>query len=226
MGSPLAHFWLLVCAEQKKLFVAAREHELCYLVRVAESNLRIGAVTTTVLAALARAFVLHHLYTENVPPEQHHTVCSFERVLKAAEAAKAVKAADVPSFVLEPPPAVGSSPASVAASITRRLPSYLAHATAKLRRAYAELPSFHAIIAVLMGASTNIYELNKYIKLTAGVPVKPQLGRPLTSQALHTIAGDARFQGCRSWLTGACLFLLQASCKCSSCFVACLSRSK
>jgi hypothetical protein len=197
-------------------------------VRIAESNLRIGAVTTTVLAALAKAFVLHHLYTENMPPEQHHTVCSFDRVLKATEAAKAVKAADVLPFVLEAPPAAGCSPAGVYFSITRRLPSYLAHATAKLRRAYAELPSFHAIIAVLMRSSTNVYELHKYIKLTAGVPVKPQLGRPLTSQTptlcrvhLRTLGKDVRSRS----IACDCL-ALQASHKCSSSSAACLSPSK
>ncbi len=207
------------------MFVAARESELCYLIRIAEGGLRIGAVTTTVLSALAKAFVLHHLYTEGVPPERHNEVCSFERVLKATAAVKAVKAADVPRFVLEPPPPAGSSQTSIASSIARRLPSYLAHATAKLRRAYAELPSFHAILPVLLRSSTNVYELHKFISLTAGIPIKPQLGRPLTSQMRqHREMQSANVEH-HSHLTSLPL-LVQASCKCSSCSVGCLSLSK
>src|SRR4051794_24410436 len=67
-----AHQALLLALVQKKLFVAARESELCYLIRIAEGGLRIGAVVTTVLSALAKAFVLHHLYTEGVPAERAH----------------------------------------------------------------------------------------------------------------------------------------------------------
>jgi len=167
----------------KKLFVSAREQELVYLIRIAEGGLRIGAVVTTVLSALAKAFVLHQLYCENVDEARRHEACSYDRVLKASESVKAVKAADVQRFVLEPPPPADATPAAVAASIARRLPSYLAHATAKIRRAYAELPSFHEIIPVLLSSPTAIYELHKYIQLTAGVPVKPQLGRPLSSIA-------------------------------------------
>jgi hypothetical protein len=165
----------------KKMFTAARESELCYLIRISEGGLRIGAVVTTVLSALAKAFVLHQLYCDGVPEERRHEVCTWERVLKATDAVKAVKVADIPAFVLSEIPADATPPAR-AAAIARRIPSYIAHAIARLRRAYAELPSFHQIIPVLLKGPTVIYELQQHIQLTAGVPVKPQLGRPLTSQ--------------------------------------------
>jgi DNA ligase-1 len=175
---------------QKKLFAAAREDELLYLIRVAEGGLRIGAVITTVLSALAKAFVLHHLYCEGVAPERHWEACSFERVLKATEAVRGAKPGP---FVLEEPLRADASPAARSACIARRLPSYLARATAKLRRAYVELPSFHDILPVLLASSTNIYDLHNHIRLTAGVPIKPQLGRAVTSvmQVLKLFRGMA-----------------------------------
>lgn len=181
---------------QKKLFAAAREDELLYLIRVAEGGLRIGAVTTTVLSALAKAFVLHHLYTEGVAAERHWQVCSFERVIKATESIKGVKPGP---FVLEDPLPVDASPSARAACIARRLPSYLARANAKLRRAYAELPSFHEILPVLLASSTNIYDLHNHIRLTAGVPIKPQLGRAVTSvmQVLKLFRGMAFTVECK-----------------------------
>ena len=191
-GTDFFHLHFAVLAfVQKKLFAAARESELTYLIRIAEGGLRIGAVVTTVLSALAKAFVLHHLHCEGVPEERRHEVCTFERVLKATEIVKGAAKAGIIPFALNPVPA-DASPAALAASIARRLPSHLAHATAKLRRAYSELPNFHAIMPVLLKSPIAIYELHKYIQLTAGVPIKPQLGKPLTSQKhTHSIEGEA-----------------------------------
>lgn len=191
-------FFVRCCTRclQKKLFAAAREDELLYLIRVAEGSLRIGAVITTVLSALAKAFVLHHLYCEGVASERHWEACSFERVLKATEAVRGAKPGP---FVLEEPLRVDASPAARSACIARRLPSYLARATAKLRRAYAELPSFHDILPVLLASSTNIYDLHNHIRLTAGVPIKPQLGRAVTSvmQVLKLFRGMAFTVECK-----------------------------
>ena len=188
----------------KKLFAAARESEFLYLIRIAEGGLRIGAVVTTVLSALAKAFTLHHLYCEGVPEERRHEVCTFDRALKATEAVKAATKAGVQPFQLKPPPP-DATPSELASSISRRLPSHLAQATAKLRRAYAELPSFHDIIPVLMRSPTAIYELHKHIQLTAGIPIKPQLGRPMQSvmQMLKLFRGlpftiEVKYDGLRA----------------------------
>jgi len=161
----------------RKLFGAARDHEITYLIRIAEGNLRIGAVTTTVLTALAKAFVLHHLFTDGLAPALHHTACTFERVVKASEAVRGFKPQLAAAFQL-PPPSSEPLPPTI---IAQRLPALLAHATARMRRAYAEHPSFHDIIPVLMRSSTAIYDLHRFIQITAGVPVKNQLGRPLNS---------------------------------------------
>lgn len=170
----------------RRMLTASRESELIYLIRIAEGGLRIGAVLTTVLTALAKAFVLNHLYTEGVPVESRHQVCTFERVSKATAAVRGVKVDRSQPLVLDPITDDGdneatASPASTMAAVHRRLPAYLACGTARVRRAYAELPSFHAILPVLMRSPTSIYELHKHIRLTAGVPIKPQLGRPMKS---------------------------------------------
>lgn len=63
----------------KRLLVAARGEELRYLVRTLLQHLRIGAVRTTMLIALARAFVLRDTNTHPLPTEKEKRLEVFAR---------------------------------------------------------------------------------------------------------------------------------------------------
>ena len=69
----------------KRLLIACREYETCYLVRTVLQDMRMGGAVTTVLIALAKAFVLHAHYTSKDATRESGTLATWERVVQFYE---------------------------------------------------------------------------------------------------------------------------------------------
>lgn len=132
----------------EKLLVAAKGEEVRFLVRTLSMNLRVGAVRTSILTALARALVLTPPVTLAVPiPAQS----SYSTVQDIVEAVK-------------PLPLDGKK---VPDDSRERLTDLYLQAESLLKRVYVQHPDYNHIAAALCNAGLD--GLAERVPLTVGV---------------------------------------------------------
>ncbi|KAI0949394.1 hypothetical protein AcW1_009022 [Taiwanofungus camphoratus] len=144
----------------ERLLVASKGEETRFLVRTLAQNLRVGAVRTSLLTALARAVVFTPppTVTMLVPPDSHlHVTSEYLQQLK-------------------PLPLHGKK---VVDSARDELNEVLANAESLMRRIYVQHPNYDHIVEALLEADLD--GLRDRLPLTVGVPLLPTLGSPTRS---------------------------------------------
>ncbi|KDR75214.1 hypothetical protein GALMADRAFT_249189 [Galerina marginata CBS 339.88] len=141
----------------EKLLLAASGEEVRYLTRTLCQNLRVGAVRTSILTALARAFVL-----TPSPSAGAATLDSFQAP---------------PDLLLElkcqASPSKGKNPARA------KLTAIFKQAESLMKQVYVKHPSYDQIIPALL--ENGLDSLAERVPLTVGVPLHPMLGSPTRS---------------------------------------------
>ncbi|KAF4598236.1 hypothetical protein EYR38_006632 [Pleurotus pulmonarius] len=136
----------------ERLLVSAKGEEVRYLVRTLSQNLRVGAVRTSILVALARAMAL-------VKPSS--ALYSLEHCIDLA----LLKRADIDKK---------NRKASMV-EVNEKLRA----AEALMRRVYAQHPSYDDITNALL--ESGLKGLSARVPLTVGIPLHPTLGSPTRS---------------------------------------------
>jgi len=178
----------------EQLIVAAQGEEVRYLVRTLGQNLRVGAVRTTILTALARATSLHpsiHAANGAVQSSLYVDHSLLQRGV---------------SFH----PGKKSTQVSVAHETMRsHVRECFAEAEAVVRSVYAKHPSYDDIVACILefglagldqrvgiavGSSGNSQILYITNMLATGIPIQPALGTPTRAlDEIYEKFGDATF---------------------------------
>ena len=172
----------------RRLLIACREYETTYVVRSLLQNVRIGGAITTVLAAMAKAVVLHAHHTSKDSAREHGTVATWERVLHST-----AKDSASPLLTLaDTTPAVRDHPA-IASLPTASLHALIRTGTSTLRRCYSQHPNLRSIVAHILSHPLAVFTLLSAVHLDPGTPCKPMLGK--ISKGLHDmlrrLRGDA-----------------------------------
>ncbi|PFH53792.1 hypothetical protein AMATHDRAFT_137085 [Amanita thiersii Skay4041] len=148
----------------EKLLVAAAGEEVRYLTRTLCQNLRVGAVRSSILTALARSLVLTPLSALEIEDESDTLHVTSELLSR-----------------LQNDPDTENSLAE----------RYVA-AEKLIKQVYAQHPNYDHIIAGLYQAG--LTELARTVPLTIGVPLHPMLGSPVRSlQEIYTLLGELEF---------------------------------
>ncbi|KAJ3733549.1 DNA ligase [Lentinula guzmanii] len=139
----------------EKLLVSAKGEETRFLVRTLSQNLRVGAVRTSLLTALARSVVLN-------PPV-------------------ARKDPKIDGSPKELPPAqpIDTVSKKNMASSRDELLSKFRSAEQLIRKIYVQHPSYDHIVSALLEGGLD--ELPQRVPLTVGIPLYPALGSPIRS---------------------------------------------
>ena len=141
----------------RKLCIATTEHEITYIIRTLETELRIGAVITTVLNAVAKSCVLHCHYRSMTPHNQR--ICTYQRVLQYE---------NIIQF---------NSPIDKLAKSDQAIAMQIINAIKQIRAVYNEFPNIRDIIKCIVQDTNTIHNLTDHLHLTVGVPIKPMLAR-------------------------------------------------
>ncbi|KAG8962030.1 hypothetical protein FRC03_004669 [Tulasnella sp. 419] len=163
----------------EKLLVAARGEEARYLVRTFAQHLRVGAVRTTMLTALARALVLTR------PPQP----CP-----KPPQGSPYHAEAEVLAQVQPLPVKKNKGYADEARDAIKEL---FLNAEGLLKKVYVQHPDYgHMVEAIL---SFGLENLQETVPLTVGIPLHPTLGSPTRSldeiyERLGELAFTAEFK--------------------------------
>ncbi|KAG1734705.1 ATP-dependent DNA ligase [Suillus paluster] len=157
----------------EKLLVAAKGEESRYLVRTLSLNLRVGAVRTSILTALARALVLTSPTSLGGPPRDdspyHATSQSISSVQSLAAAGKK-----------------GLDPAG------DELHEKFIQAEALVKKVFVQHPNYDHIVAGLFNGGLDSLEV--HVPLTVGIPLHPTLGSPTRSlDEIYDRLGDLPF---------------------------------
>lgn len=152
--------------------------EARYLVRTLVANLRVGAVRTTIVNALARAFTLTPPRDLQVPVNEVLSISKDDLQCVKVALQKQDRPVHTPSR--KGKGKVEQSEAYKAAH--ERIQASLKHAEVLLRQAYAQHPNFDDIAeALLQGGISTVIQPTHPIGLTLGVPLMPTLGSPMRS---------------------------------------------
>lgn len=154
-----------------KLLVSAKGEEIRYLVRTLGQNLRVGAVRTSILTALARAMVL-------TPPAaiQSHVSESYASG----------------ALLEEIKPLSTGTKKKVADAAREDLQEKFARAEATVKKAYVLHPNYDHIAAGLL--EVGLDGLADRLPLTVGIPLLPTLGSPVRSlDEVHDLLGTQPF---------------------------------
>ncbi|EKM54483.1 uncharacterized protein PHACADRAFT_162874 [Phanerochaete carnosa HHB-10118-sp] len=155
----------------QKLLVSAKGEETRYLVRTLGQNLRVGAVRTSILTALARAMVL-------TPP------ASIQSAGSASYASDALLAE------IKPLPA--GSKKKMADTARDDLLEKFTRAEAVIKKAYVLHPNYDHIAAALVDVGLD--GLAERLPLTVGIPLLPTLGSPVRSlDEVYDLLGSQPF---------------------------------
>ncbi|KAH0827535.1 ATP-dependent DNA ligase [Lanmaoa asiatica] len=145
----------------EQLLVAARGEEIRFLVRTLSQNLRVGAVRTSILIALARAFVLSPPPNPSIP-----ILCNSSLHV-------------TPQFLAS----INSSPREKQKKNTdpqrNELLLKFADAEALLKQVYVQHPNYGHIVAGAIAGGLD--GLPTRVPLTVGIPLHPTLGSPARS---------------------------------------------
>ena len=156
----------------KRLLIACREYETCYLVRTVLQDMRMGGAVTTVLIAMAKACVLHAHYTSKDAPREAGTLATWERVVHSTnkDSASPLLALAQTEPALQTHPIISSLP-------THSLHALIRQATTTLRHCYSQHPNLRTILSALLSHPLAIFTLLDSTHLTPSVPCKPMLGK-------------------------------------------------
>ncbi|KAH9949560.1 ATP-dependent DNA ligase [Amylocystis lapponica] len=141
----------------EKLLVAAKGEETRFLVRTLSQNLRVGAVRTSILTALARAMVLS-------PPA---SVSEDSQFLVTAEELAQIK------------PMPTDTKKKVVDLGRNRLNEVFNIAESLIKKVYVQHPNYDHIVDALLDAGLD--GLPGRLPLTIGIPLLPTLGSPTRS---------------------------------------------
>ncbi|KAF8919877.1 ATP-dependent DNA ligase [Mucidula mucida] len=151
----------------EKLLVATRGEESRFLVRILSQNLRVGAVRTSILTALARAMVLNGSPTFTVSSDQMRMEWYASPSLLHQ-----IETGDT--------------------SAQEELRNKFKRADSILRRVFATHPDYDHVISALM--DSGFATLHETVPLTVGIPLHPTLGTPARSVAeIYERFGDLEF---------------------------------
>ncbi|KAG2078893.1 ATP-dependent DNA ligase [Suillus decipiens] len=143
----------------EKLLVVAKGEESRYLVRTLSLNLRVGAVRTSILTALARALVLTPQTSLGGSGHDHspyHTSNSISLV--------------------QPPTAEGKK---VSDLVREKLQEKFIQAEALVKKVFVQHPNYEHIVAGVFNGGLDGLDLR--VPLTIGIPLHPTLGSPTRS---------------------------------------------
>ncbi|KAJ3896736.1 DNA ligase [Lentinula edodes] len=140
----------------EKLLVSAKGEEIRFLVRTLSQNLRVGAVRTSLLTALARSFVL--------TPRKTSKNSSFD-----GSAGDSITTQSITS---------DSNSKSIDIA-QNTLPLRFRSAEHLLRKVFVQHPSYDHIVGALL--EVGLDGLPQRVPLTVGIPVYPALGSPIRS---------------------------------------------
>ncbi|TFK68666.1 DNA ligase [Pluteus cervinus] len=150
-----------------KLLLSAHGEDTRYLVRTLSQNLRVGAVRTSMLVALARAVSL-------TPPKEHAGVDSNYYVSTQIRLASRQPGGD----------SVNALKSELVATFTQ--------AEKLLRRVYVKHPSYEHIATGIL--TVGLGGLENAVALTLGIPLHPTLGSPMRSlDQIYNLLGDQPF---------------------------------
>ncbi|KIL65988.1 hypothetical protein M378DRAFT_76250 [Amanita muscaria Koide BX008] len=152
----------------ERLLVAAAGEEVRYLTRTLCQNLRVGAVRTSILTALARSMVLTPLPSLAIPDtgNDHHVTSELLARI--------------------------SNDQSVLDQERRRLADMYVNGEKLLKRVFVQHPNYGHIVAALL--QVGLPGLSGLVPLTIGVPLHPTLGSPIRSlQEVYNLLGDLPF---------------------------------
>ncbi|KAJ3552205.1 hypothetical protein NM688_g4271 [Phlebia brevispora] len=172
----------------EKLLVSAKGEEVRYLVRTLGQNLRVGAVRTSILTALARAVVLTPPANSEVPQD--------------------------PSFYASPEllarikPLSSKTKQKAVDSARDELQALFSQAEGIIKKVYVQHPNYDHIAAALLEGG--LKGLANRLPLTVGIPLLPTLGSPMRSldeiyERLGELSFSAEFKydGQRAQIHGA-----------------------
>ncbi|KAE9411237.1 ATP-dependent DNA ligase [Gymnopus androsaceus JB14] len=143
----------------EKLLVSAKGEEIRFLVRTLSQNLRVGAVRTSLLTALARGFVL----TPLTPAHKESSLYASPDLLSSIQ-----------------PIATGSRKKKPTTEIARdELLAKFRLAEHLLRKVFVQHPDYDHIVDALLEGGLD--DLPERVPLTVGIPVYPALGSPIRS---------------------------------------------
>ncbi|KZT70977.1 ATP-dependent DNA ligase [Daedalea quercina L-15889] len=144
----------------EKLLVAAKGEETRYLVRTLCQNLRVGAVRTSLLTALARAMVL------TPPPGVISAESTFTYYVTSEQLAQVDTS-------------VGNAKKKVADPARDGINAVLTKAEGLLKRVYVQHPNYDDIVKALL--EVGLDGLASHVPLSVGIPLLPTLGSPTRS---------------------------------------------
>ncbi|KAH7888551.1 ATP-dependent DNA ligase [Phlebopus sp. FC_14] len=145
----------------ERLLVAAKGEEARYLVRTLSLNLRVGAVRTSILTALARALVLTAPSNLTSPISEASPYHASSKFLAAIE------------------PFPENTKRKVNDARRDELSAKCASAEALVKQVYVQHPNFDHIVAGLFEGGLD--GLSDRVPLTVGIPLHPTLGSPTRS---------------------------------------------
>ncbi|EJD52578.1 ATP-dependent DNA ligase [Auricularia subglabra TFB-10046 SS5] len=160
----------------EKLLVAAQGEEARYVVRTLGQNLRVGAVRTTLLTALARAMALDRAPAVEHPTQSDYYVDpALSRQVSSARTTGKKKKSDAQED-----------------EARQLVNSRFAKAEALIRRVFVQHPNYDHIVEALL--KYGIERLDEHVQLEVGVPLHPALGTPTRSlDEVYDRLGDAAF---------------------------------
>ncbi|KAG8213716.1 DNA ligase [Butyriboletus roseoflavus] len=142
----------------EQLLVAARGEETRFLVRMLSQNLRVGAVRTSILTALARALVLSPPPNLSLPSSSLHVTPQFLASIKPSPSGKQKKNIDPQR---------------------NELLLMFANAEALVKQVYVQHPNYDHIVAGVVAGGLD--GLSARVPLTVSIPLHPTLGSPARS---------------------------------------------
>ncbi|PPQ99454.1 hypothetical protein CVT24_005261 [Panaeolus cyanescens] len=154
----------------ERLLLAANGEEVRYLTRILCQNLRVGAVRTSILTALARAVALtSSLVPKNLSKSHLHIPEAQLLAIRASkEKTKSKNSED------------------------EDIKTVFKQAESVIKQVYVRHPSYDQIVPALL--EEGLYDLNVRVPLTVGVPLLPMLGSPIRSLTeIYTRLGDKPF---------------------------------
>lgn len=148
----------------EKLLVAAKGEEVRFLVRTLSQHIRVGAVRTSILTALARAMVL-------TPPSSLTVLIADNSPLHASpdliSQVKAITTKNTSKKVVD--------------EAKEELTVKFARAESLIKKVYVQHPNYDHMVVALLDAGLD--ELSERVPLTVGIPLHPTLGSPMRSLA-------------------------------------------
>ncbi|KZV88075.1 ATP-dependent DNA ligase [Exidia glandulosa HHB12029] len=163
----------------EKLLLSAQGEEARYVVRTLGQNLRVGAVRTTLLSALARAMVLDRAPMSR-RPDGDSAFFVDSAILRSLSADSSGKAKKKGSSSQQQDP------------VRELVKTKFSNAEAAVRRVFVRHPNYDHIIEALL--EHGLETLSEHVRLEVGIPLHPALGTPTRSlEEVYERLGDAAF---------------------------------